>query len=444
MVNHPRYLNELIETMSFDEVREKVQQPKLLKQLDYVLSNSSFYVRKFKEAGLKREDIKSLSDLDKIPFTHKDEIRQSQVRSPPLGEHMACGWEKIKRIYSSSGTTGRPAFIGVTHHDYDDVWMPISTRARYCGGFKGGDRVVFTANIGPFAAGAELDAFEKIGCTTLPLPPGNTDRVITAMRLGANALLSTPSYVQYLITWCNRNGIEPASLGLKKISVSGEPGGGIPAVREKIQTAFNGFVTETAGLADMAMSVWGECEQQAGMHFCAQEFIIVEIIDPHTGECVEPKDGTRGELVYTAIDRECVPLIRFRSRDHVEIWTSKCECGRTSPRIRIIGRTDDMMIIQGVNVFPSAIKAVIGDFKPLTTGELEIQLAEPGPAAKAPLPIKVEFSAQAADLDQLKARIETALRDKLVFRSEVQLVPEGTLPRYEYKGKLIRKLYEEK
>ncbi len=443
MANHPKYFNETIETMSFDEVREKVQQPKLLKQIKYVLSSSLFYKRKFKDAGLESGDIIGLSDLSKIPFTVKDEIRESQAKSPPLGEHMACGWEKVTRIYSSSGTTGRPAFMGLTHHDLVDVWLEIASRSRYCGGYGPGDRVVLTVNIGPFAAGSELIAFEKIGCTTIPLPPGNTDRVITAIQLGANGLLATPSYVQYLITWCSRNGIDPKSLGLRKITVSGEPGGSIPAIRDKMQSAFNSFVTETAGLADVAMSIWGECVHQCGMHFCAQEFVFVELIDPTTGQNVELRDGVTGELVYTAIDRECTPVIRFRSRDHVEMWTSKCECGRTSPRIRIIGRTDDMLIIQGANVFPSAIKAVVGDFKPRTTGELEILLAEPGPAAKAPLPIRIEYSPQMGDLENLKSQLESALREKLVFRAQVQLVPEGTLPRYEYKGKLIRKLYEE-
>jgi phenylacetate-CoA ligase len=132
MINQPKYLNETIETMSFDEVREKVQQPKLLKQIKYVLSNSPFYKRKFRDAGLESGDITGLRDLSKIPFTAKDEIRESQVNSPPLGEHMACSWEKVRRIYSSSGTTGRPAFMGLTHHDIADVWLEIASRSRYC------------------------------------------------------------------------------------------------------------------------------------------------------------------------------------------------------------------------------------------------------------------------------------------------------------------------
>jgi phenylacetate-CoA ligase len=356
---------------------------------------------------------------------------------------MACSWDKVKRIYSSSGTSGLPTFIGVTHHDYDDVWMHISSRSYYSSGFRPGDRVVLTVNIGPFVAGSEIDSFERIECTTIPLPPGNTERVITAFQHGANGLLGTPSYVQYLMTWCSEKGIDTRSLGLKKIALSGEPGAGIPAIRERIQAAFNAIVTETAGISDIAVSIWGECSYQCGMHFCAQEFVMTELIDPETGEKLEFKDGVTGELVYTAIDRECVPLLRFRSRDQVQAWVTKCDCGRTSPRIKIIGRTDDMLIIQGVNVFPSAIKAVITEFKPRTTGEIEIQLTQPGPVARSPLSIRTEYTSEAGNLNELKSEIETTLRNKLVFRAQIELVPEGVLPKYEYKAKLFRKLYEE-
>ena len=439
----PAFYNKKIETMGQDDLRQKVQLPKLLRQLKYIFSNSVFYQEKFGNAGMKSGDIKTLDDMGNIPFTEKDEIRKSQLKAPPLGEHMACRWDQIKRVYSSSGTSGMPTFIGVTHHDYDDVWMAISERSYYCSGFRSGDRVVVTVNLGPFVAGSEIDAFERIGCTTIPLPPGNTERVIMAFRHGANGLLGTPSYVQYLDAWCHEKGIDTRSLGLRKITVSGEPGAGIPAVREKIQTAFNATVTETAGLSDMAVSIWGECPCQCGMHFCAQEYVMAELIDPETGKPLEWKDGATGELVYTAIDRECVPLVRFRSRDHVQVWVSKCDCGRTSPRIRIIGRTDDMLIIKGVNVFPSAIKAVIAEFKPKTTGAIEILLKQPGPAASTPLPIRAEYTSKAVNLKELKSEIETKLRNKLVFRADVELVPEGILPKSEYKSSLIKKLYEE-
>ena len=441
-----KYYDQALETMAWDEVREKIQQPRFLRQLDYLAKNSLFYQRKFKDAGLETRDIRSLEDLKKIPFTEKHEIRNSQEEAPPFGTHAACSTDKLIRIYSSSGTTGRPTYIGLTRHDLDDVWLNIIPRTYYCAGARPGDRLVFTIQIGPFVAGAALQGFEKIGTTTIPLGPGQTERVILSYQIvGANILLGTPSYAEHLIGWCQQRGIEPRGLGITKVIVAGEPGGSIPSVREKIETSYNATCIEAMGIADMAPSLWAECpDAKTGMHFCAQEFVMVELINPETGESLEWKDGAEGELVYSAIDRECVPLMRFRSRDRVQVWSSRCICGRTSPRVRVLGRTDDMLIVRGVNVFPSAIKSVVSEFVPRTTGYIEIQLREAGPGVVPPVPIKVEYGAEAGDLKKLKTDVETTLRAKLVFQAAVELVPEGTLPRYEYKGKLVKKLYEEK
>jgi phenylacetate-CoA ligase len=212
---------------------------------------------------------------------------------------------------------------------------------------------------------------------------------------------------------------------------------------KKIQEDFGCFLTEGLGNADAAPIIFGECPNQSGMHFCAQEFILCELIDPDTGEVLEMKDDAIGELVYTLIDREASPLIRFRTRDRITVWTSPCECGRTSFRVRCIGRTDDMLIVLGVNVFPSAIKDVVASLRPRTTGEIQVLLDKPGPAVVPPMKIQVEFSKDVANLNALKHEIENLLKEKLVFRAEVTLVPERTLPRYEMKAKLIRKLYEE-
>ena len=196
------------------------------------------------------------------------------------------------------------------------------------------------------------------------------------------------------------------------------------------------------GNSDAAPIIFGECPAQQGMHFCGQEYIVCELIDPDTGDVIEMNDGIEGELVYTLIDRECCPVVRFRTRDRITVFTGPCECGRTSFRIRCIGRTDDMLILLGVNVFPSAIKDVVTAFRPRTTGDLIILLDKPGPRVEPPLKIQVEYSKAEKNLTALKKELETALRDKLVFRAEVELVPEETLPRFEMKAKLIRKRYE--
>jgi len=261
--------------------------------------------------------------------------------------------------------------------------------------------------------------------------------------LKANVLHCTPSYAIYLANYCrNKLKLDPQSLGFKKIVSGAEPGAGIPSVRKKIQEDYDCILTEGMGNGDIAPIIFGECPQQQGMHFCAPEYIICELIDPETGTLLPFEDGIQGELVYTHIDRECCPLIRFRSRDMITVWTGPCECGRTGFRIRCTGRSDDMLIILGVNIFPSAIKDVVTSFRPRMTGEIQILLEQPGPKVEPPLKIRAEYAEPVSDPGTLKSEIEQALRQKLVFRAEVELVPEGTLPRFEAKAQLIKKLYE--
>ncbi len=179
------------------------------------------------------------------------------------------------------------------------------------------------------------------------------------------------------------------------------------------------------------------------MHFVAQGIVYPEVINPETGEVQGIREGARGELVYTSLDRECIPLVRFRTRDHVEVTQEDCECGRTGFGIRVFGRTDDMIIVQGVNVYPAAVRDTVASLSPRTTGAIEIQIHSPPPAGwRPPIHIKVEYGKEAGDLDQLKREIEGLIREKLVFRANVELVQPDILPKYEYKAQLVRKLYE--
>jgi len=236
--------------------------------------------------------------------------------------------------------------------------------------------------------------------------------------------------------------MEPSGLGFKKLILGAEPGGGIPSIKKRLVEDYRCLVSEGMGNSDAAPIIFGECPAGKGMHFCGQEYIFCELIDPDSGEVAEMKDGAQGELVYTLLERECCPVIRFRTRDRIAVFTDPCECGRTSFRIRCTGRTDDMLIVLGVNVFPSAVKDVVASFRPRTTGDVLILLQEPGPKVQPPLRIQAEFSPGEKDLQGLKKELEAALREKLVFRADVELVPEGVLPRFEMKAKLIKELYK--
>jgi len=221
---------------------------------------------------------------------------------------------------------------------------------------------------------------------------------------------------------------------LERVIVGGEPGGGEDGFRKKLQDALGVRVYEIMGIGDVAASLWGECPEQAGMHFSGGASIHVELVDPDSGKPVELKDGAKGELVYTHLRREAAPVLRFRSRDHVEAWTSKCGCGRTSMRVRCIGRTDDMLIVRGVNVFPSAIREIVGKFQPRVTGVVLVKPRRRGVRQDPPLPVVVE--GEVADRE-LAGEIREQIRNTLLVTTDVRLVPPRSLPRSEYKSKLI-------
>ena len=370
--------------------------------------------------------------FEALPFTIKDEIRESLAAEPPLGRHLAVPLEDVRRIYSTSGTTGDPSYIAVTQADLEG-WTEIGARSYAATGIAPSQRAVLTYNSGPFVAGAVLDAWARIGATTIPVGSGNTERLVRAFQvLGAEALGCTPSYALYLADWCRERGIEPRELGVRLFSVAGEPGGGEDATRHAIEEAFGATVREAMGIADVSPSLWGECEEQAGMHFSGEGHVHVELIDPESGEVLPFEDQAEGELVYTSLRREAMPVLRFRSRDRVVVNARPCSCGRAPLRVRCIGRTDDLLIVRGVNLFPTALREVVAEFG---GGPILIRPAHEGVRQDAPPRVLVEVEGEPAP--DLARAIRDAIRSRLVVTTDVELVPYGTLPRSEYKSRLV-------
>ncbi len=438
------YWNPSVETMGNDKRRE-MQGEKLARQLRYVLEKSPFYRRKFAEAGFDASKVEKVEDLAHAPFTHKEELRQSQAESPPLGGHAATDMREVVRIHSSTGTTGKPSYVGITRRDRD-AWMESVSRVYYCEGLRPEDVLIHGFGLGFFVGGLPLkDAVENIGTAFVPIGAGASHQLVTSIRnLGGTVLTCTPSYAQYVAEYVrDRFGMEPRELGLRRIMLGAEPGGGIPAVRRKIEDDYDALVTEGLGNADLIAVYAGSCDENDGMHFLAPDFLHLELIDPITEEVLDWEDGAEGELVATHLDRECCPLVRFRTGDRIRVSMSPCGCGRTGPRWTCVGRTDDMLLVRGVNVWPSAVSDVIGDLRPRTTGAAQILLEEPGPAVEPPLRLQAEFGPEATDLDRLKAEMEGLLKEELFVRCDVELLPPGTLPRFEMKAQPIRRLYEE-
>jgi phenylacetate-CoA ligase len=416
-----------IETRPWDE-QLAVDDVSYRTQLAYLFQRSAFYREKLK--GLEGS---SLADITQLPMTEKRELRETTTPENPIGAHLCVEPSEIVRIYSTSGTTGTPSYIPVTAGDLDN-WVTGSARSYAASGITAGQRIVSTYNAGPFVAGAALASFDRIGLTHIPVGTGNTDRLIKAIELlRPEAAVLTPSYAAYL---AENNDLRTSSV--ERVLVAGEPGGGEPAFRAQLEEGWGGKVTEAMGIGDIGVSLWGECEEQDGMHLGARGFVHAELIEPETGAAVEMEDGATGELVLTHLQHRAAPLLRFRTRDHVELRMSTCQCGRTGPRVRCIGRTDDMLIVRGVNVFPSAIREVVGAFAE-TSGHILVKPQATGVKQEPPVPVAVELARDATGDEALADAIRDRLREVLVVRTRIELVEWGSLRRSEYKSMLVER-----
>jgi phenylacetate-CoA ligase len=346
---------------------------------------------------------------------------------------------EIVRIYSTSGTTGEPSYVPLTAGDLDN-WVTTSARSYAASGITAGQRIVTTYNAGPFAAGAALAAFDAIGLCHIPFGTGNSEQLLAAIeRLRPEAAVLTPSYAAHLVELAEERGVDLAGSSVERVLVAGEPGGGEEAFRSRLEAGWGAKVTEAMGVGDIGVSLFGECEEQDGMHIGARGFVHVELVDPETGAVVEPEDGASGELVLTHLRHRAAPLLRFRAHDHVRLRTTPCPCGRTGPRLRCIGRTDDMLIVRGVNVFPSAVREVVSAFSSDVSGHILVRPAAPGVKQEPPLPVSVELARDARADEALAEAIRDTLRAVLVVQTQVELVPWGTLRRSEYKSTLVER-----
>jgi phenylacetate-CoA ligase len=403
-------------------------------QLAYLLERSPFYREK-----LSGFDPHGLAEISELPLTEKEELRATVTPENPFGAHLCASPDEIVRIYSTSGTTGTPSFIPLTAGDLEN-WVTGSARSYGASGVRAGQRIVSTYSAGPFVAGAALAAFDRIGLCHIPVGTGNTERLLKAVELlRPEAVVLTPSYAAYLIDATADRGVDLSQSSVERVLVAGEPGGGEPAFRAKLEAGWGARVTEAMGIGDIGVSLWGECEEQTGMHLGARGFLHAELVDPETGASRPLEDGASGELVLTHLRHRAAPLLRFRTRDHVEVGTSPCPCGRTAPRIRCVGRTDDMLIVRGVNVFPSAVREVVGAFAPAVSGHIVVRPEAPGVKQDPPLPVAVELARGSSADAGLAEAIRERLREALIVQTRVELVPWGTLRRSDYKSKLVER-----
>ena len=410
------------------------------RQFRRLRESSSHYARKWREAGVGNSFV-SLAELRQLPFTTKDELRQALDEAPPFGSNLCVAPDQVKRVYQTSGTTGVPSVLALTRGDME-TWTVMGTRSYYATGIHEHSSVLTTFGAGPFVAGHTHFVLLRIGSRSVPVAPGDTERVIYGLQAGlADTLLCTASFAQYLANRLESASDSPSARrgegwGLTHVVTGGEPGGGIPAIRDHIQRVLGVTVTEVMGIGDIAPSLFGECPHQQGMHFCGAGHVWVELVEPETGEPIEIETGAVGELVYTTLTREAMPVVRFRGGDIARIEGTSCECGRTTFRQRVLGRRDDMFIVRGVNVYPAAILSIVGEFRPRVTGRARVVREGTATTIEPPIPVEVEVADGHGPDEALVAAIESAIHARLMFRAKVTLVGETDFGEAGYKTRL--------
>lgn len=425
--------NRKIETMQRKEL-EKHQFRLLKETVKFCYENSRFYRQKFESAGIVPADIQKLDDIQKIPFTAKSDLRDNY----PLGM-LATNSSDVVEVHASSGTTGNPIVAAYTKNDME-VWQELMGRSLYTAGVRQKDVIHIAYGYGLFTGGLGFHyGAQKIGATIVPVGGGMTQRQIKLMKdLGVTVLSCTPSFSVYLAETMIKEGVNPRKdLKLKMGLFGAEPWS--ERIRERIENALGIEAFDIYGLTELCgPGVSVECKEHKGLHVWEDHF-LVETIDSETGEVLPP--GEKGELVFSTLTKTGMPILRYRTRDISVIETEKCACGRTHARMmRVTGRSDDMLIIRGVNVFPSQIEYAIMGFPELAA---QYQIVLDRPEALDVFSVKVELSEKTSqntqiDLDVLKCRIVEKIHNITgLSPASIELMKPGEIPRTEGKAKRV-------
>ena len=423
------YYQKEIETASREEILA-IQNEKIVKQVKHVYDNVAYYRKLMDEKGVKPEDIRGVEDIKKLPFLSKADLRDAY----PYGL-LATDLKNCVRIHSTSGTTGKRVVAFYTQHDID-LWNDCTARAIVAAGGTKDDVVQVCYGYGLFTGGAGLDGgSHKVGCLTLPMSTGSTDRQIQFMMdLSATIICCTPSYAAYIGETLAEKGYKPEDNKLRIGIFGAEPW--TEEMRRNIQQSLGIKAFDIYGLTETSgPGVAFECEEQHGMHINEDHF-YAEIIDPETGEVLP--EGSKGELVFTALDKEAFPLLRYRTRDICILSREKCSCGRNFVRMsKPMGRSDDMLIIRGVNVFPSQIETVLLNEGYTPNYQILVDRVNNTDTLDINVELSPEhFSDKVSDIQKRERGLETAMRGMLGIGPKVHLVPPKTIVRSE--GKAVR------
>ncbi|MFZ4624658.1 MAG: phenylacetate--CoA ligase family protein [Rhodoferax sp.] len=428
-----KFWDEALETQSRAEWN--ALKLRLLQQhLAHAYQHSAYYQSSFDAAGVHPDQVRCLDDIRRFPFIDKQVLRERQLAVPPFGDLLAVPERDIVYISASSGSTGVPTASPFTAQDFDQ-WIDYEARQFWSSGLRPEDRYCHSLNFSLFVGGPCVLGAQRLGALSIHAGTVPSERLLAIIRqFQATAIWTTPSYAWYLGETAVKEGIDiRKELGIKRIFVAGEPGGSIPETRQRIEALWGASIYDYYGLSDIFGACAGMCEEKHGLHW-AEDHILVEVLDPESGEPVA--EGERGELVLTTLKKVARPMIRFRTGDIVSFTSDPCACGRTSQRmLGVHGRLDDMLIIKGVNVFPSDIEAIArrdhdfsGEYKLIVERENHLDR----------LTVEVERAAAYAGADaELAARFARQLQSVTGVSAKVLILPAETLPRATHKAKRV-------
>lgn len=444
------YWNREIETMDPEERLERIILPKLQAQMAYAYARAPLYRRKWEAAGIRPEDIRSFRDYEQVPFLYKEEVRRDQAEHPPLGSYVCVDLEEIQRLHGTSGTTGRPTAFGISRGDMDRI-KEAHARIMWSFGVRPRDKIFigsfFSLYMGSWGA---LAGGERLGAACFPFGagvPGQTERAIEWIKqMKPTVFYGTPSYSLYIADRARAMGLNSRKdFNFRILYFSGEPGAGIPATKKLIEETYGGLCIDSGSTAEM--TPWmsnSECAARQGMHLW-QDLVYTEVVDPKTGRPVP--SGGQGVLVYTHLERESQPMIRFWAGDVTTWINDTCPCGRTYPRLPrgIYGRFDDMFTVRGENVYPSAIEDIIRTY-PECGDEYRIIISREKSMDELVVQVEPTLSMVSQDLNGLKKKLENDFKKVLGIRAMVQITAPGILERTQFKAHRIvdrRGLYDE-
>jgi phenylacetate-CoA ligase len=434
--------NPAMETISSSD-QKKLEQQKLIDQIQYVFANSTMYQEKYSQTGLAAKDITCVQDLAKLPFTIKTDLRESQVRTPPYGDFLAAPSDLVNRVHRTSGATGQFIYTALTRKDLV-VTNDCGARAFWAAGLRPHHRVVHCLNYCLWMGGyTDHSNLELTGATVFPFGVGNSRQLVRVIRdAGISVISSTPSYPAYLEDVVRDElGIEPRDLGLKLGLFGGESGLENPSYRGRIADTW-GMQPQNAnyGVSDVLCNFASVCDENYQLHFLAQGALLAQLIDPATGEDLPVQAGVKGELVLTHLEKEAQPLVRYRTSDILEILgTGPCRCGRTGFRFRVVGRSDDMLNVKGVNVFPNGISQVIEEMVPDLNGEFQIVLDHPSPYTGLNIIAEHGAGVDPEQKEVITRKLEKRIKAVLNFSATINLVAPQSIQRTEM-GKAVRVL----